>query len=248
MRLVDRLTMPWTDHVVCCSQAVLRSVQAKVGGIRKGLHVIPFGVEVSRFVSDRVMERSEFRLDKSLPVLGTICRLIEPKKGLAFLLGAVAALEREAGKPVCQLLIVGDGPARQSLMSLGESLGIAERIVFAGERRDIPVLLSVMDIFALPSLYEGFGIAILEAMAAGKPVIATTAGGIPEFVQHGHTGLLVPPADTKSLAAAIKRMLDNPDWAKVIGQNAQAQVRKQYTIESVVQQHEDLYELCLGRT
>jgi len=101
-----------------------------------------------------------------------------------------------------------------------------------------------MDIFVLPSLYEGFGIAILEAMAAGKPVVATSVGGIPEFVVEGENGFLVPPGDSVVLAAAIRHLLAQPERAKAMGRNGQELVRKHYSIESVVRQHEQLYETC----
>lgn len=247
-RAVDRLTMNWTKYVVCCSEAVRRSVEQRIGGEKEQFVVIPFGVETSRFGDAGMMAGEVLGLQKGLPVIGTVCRLVEPKKGLRFLLEAMAHLEREAAKPVCQLLIVGEGPAEEALRSLGEQLGIASRVVFSGMRRDIPRLLSLIDIFVLPSLYEGFGIAILEAMAAGKPVVATTVGGIPEFVVPGESGLLVQPGDSVALAAAIRQLLAQPERAKVMGRRGQEHVRKHYSIESVVRQHEQLYELCVAQT
>jgi glycosyltransferase involved in cell wall biosynthesis len=105
-----------------------------------------------------------------------------------------------------------------------------------------------MEIFVLPSLYEGFGIAILEAMAAGKPVVASTVGGIPEFVVPGESGLLVPPGDSVALAAAIRQLLAQPEQAKAMGGRGQEHVRKHYSMESVVRQHEQLYEICAAQT
>jgi glycosyltransferase involved in cell wall biosynthesis len=173
---------------------------------------------------------------------------VEPKKGLRVLLEAFAQLQRVHGVSGCQLLIVGDGPARTMLESLRDRLGLTDRVIFAGTRRDLPQVLSLLDVFVLPSLYEGFGIAILEAMAAGKPVIATAVGGIPEFVEHARTGVLVPPGDSMALASAIKEMIVCPARAKSMGCHAQAYVRKHHTIEASVRQHEDLYELCLSQT
>ena len=243
-RAIDRLTMKWTRYLVCCSEAVRRSVEQRIGGKKEQFVVIPFGVETCRFGDGGMTSEVVLGLREELPVIGTVCRLVEPKKGLRFLLEAMGHLEREAAKPVCQLLIVGEGPAEEALRSLSERLGIAPRVIFSGRRRDIPQLLSLMDIFVLPSLYEGFGIAILEAMAAGKPVVATTVGGLPEFVVEGENGFLVPPGDSVGLAAAIRHLLAQPERAKAMGCNGQEHVRKHYSIESVVRQHEQLYETC----
>jgi glycosyltransferase involved in cell wall biosynthesis len=247
-RSIDRLTMKWTKYIVCCSEAVRRSVEKRIGGEKEQFVVIPFGVETNRFRDIGMTSGATLGLQEGLPVIGTVCRLVEPKKGIRFLLEAMAQLEREAGKPVCQLLIVGEGPAEEALRSLSEQLGIASRVVFSGMRRDVPQLLSLMEIFVLPSLYEGFGIAILEAMAAGKPVVASTVGGIPEFVVSGESGLLVPPGDSVALATAIRQLLAQPERAKAMGCRGQEHVRKHYSIESVVRQHEQLYETCAVQT
>jgi glycosyltransferase involved in cell wall biosynthesis len=247
-RVFDRLTMKWTKYIVCCSESVRRSVGRRIGGAKEQFVVIPFGVETTRFGDAGPMAGTVLGLQGGLPIIGTVCRLVEPKKGLRYLLEAMAHLEQEAGKPVCQLLIVGEGPAEKTLRALSEQLGIGSRVVFAGMRRDIPQLLALMDIFVLPSLYEGFGIAILEAMATGKPVVASTVGGIPEFVVSGESGLLVPPGDSIALAAAIRQLLAQPERAKIMGRRGQEHVRHHYSIESVVRQHEQLYEMCVAQT
>lgn len=247
-RAIDRLTLKWTKYIVCCSEAVRRSVGQRIGGEKEQFVVIPFGVEMDRFRGASVISDGKLTLQDGLPVIGTVCRLLEPKKGLRFLLEAAARLEQEAGKPVCQVLIVGEGPAERNLRALSKRLGIASRVAFTGMRRDIPQLLSVMDVFVLPSLYEGFGIAILEAMAAGKPVVASSVGGIPEFVVTGESGLLVQPGDSVALAAAIGKLLAQPKHAKAMGRRGQEHVRNNYSIESVVRQHEQLYEMCVPQT
>jgi glycosyltransferase involved in cell wall biosynthesis len=247
-RAIDRLTMKWTNYMVCCSEAVRRSVEQRIGGEKEQFVVIPFGVELERFRETSVTSNGSVTLREGLPVIGTVCRLVEPKKGLSVLLEAMAHLKQEAGKPICQLLIVGEGPAEEKLRALSEQFGIASHVVFAGKRRDIPHLLSLMDVFVLPSLYEGFGIAILEAMAAGKPVVASRVGGIPEFVVSGESGLLVQPGDSVALVAAIRRLLAQPEQAKALGRRGQQHVRKHYSIESVVKEHEHLYEMCMAQT
>jgi glycosyltransferase involved in cell wall biosynthesis len=247
-RMIDRATMKWTKYIVCCSAAVQTSVRQRIGGTQEQCVVIPFGVDADRFCDVAGMLEDTIVLESGLPVIGSVCRLVEPKKGIKYLLEAVAQLEQEAGKPVCQVLLVGEGPARQSIRTLSERLGISPRVSFLGVRRDIPEILSLMNIFLLPSLYEGFGIAILEAMAAGKPVVATTVGGIPEFVIPGQSGLLVPPGDALALARAIKQLLDEPEKARAMGSQGQKHVRQHYSIGSMVRRHEQLYELCLSKS
>lgn len=244
----DSLTLSWTHSLICCSDAVRRSVRSHLGGEAQKYLAIPFGIDIGLYERAASVKRRELGLREDLAVLGTVCRLIEPKKGLAVLLQAVAQLKEQAGTPGFQLLIVGEGPAYGGLRALSERLGIAPWVVFAGLRRDIPGLLPLMDLFVLPSLYEGFGIAILEAMAAGRPVVATAVGGIPEVVVHGETGLLVPPGDPVSLADALRELLAHPERARVLGARGRERAREKFRIESIVRQHETLYEACLRQS
>jgi glycosyltransferase involved in cell wall biosynthesis len=248
IRMVDRLTVKWTHAIVCCSEAVRRSVSSCIGGAADQYSTIYFGVDTSKFVRANTAARAEVGLLEGVPVIGTVCRLIEPKKGLSVLLSAVAHMKRRSLAPECQLLIIGDGPARESLQAMCDRLGISGSVVFAGVHRDIPRLLRLFTVFVLPSLYEGFGIAILEAMAAGVPVVATRVGGIPEFVIHEDTGLLVAPADPEELADAIHGLLASPERAERMGRRAQAVAQMKFGIDSIVRQHERLYEACVNRS
>lgn len=241
----DRLTMPWTHAIVCCSEAVCRSVRAQLGGEEKKYVAIPFGVDVEQYDGAGLLKRRDLGLREEPAVIGTVCRLVEPKKGLAVLLQAAARLREQAPAPDFQLLIVGDGPAYGSLRAWAEQIGLAPRVVFAGMRRDVAGLLPLMEIFVLPSLYEGFGIAILEAMAAGRPVVATAVGGIPEVVVHGETGLLVPPGDPVALADALHELLANPERARELGVRGRERAHKKFRIDAIVKRHEDLYDACI---
>ncbi len=245
VRLVDRLTLTWTDCIVCCSGAVGRSVVSRIGGKIEHFTFIPFGVDIDQFEPAAAATRRELGLRDGQKVIGTVCRLVEPKKGLRILLQAMAVLAKRYGQPPCQLLLVGDGPSRHELELLREQLGLSSWVVFAGSRRDIPRVLHAVDAFVLPSLYEGFGIAILEAMAAGKPVIATAVGGIPEFVLSGETGLLVEPGNVEALADAIDRLLSHPQQARTMGAKGRIRAGERYHISTVVRQHEQVYTACL---
>ena len=244
VRMIDRLTFGWSHAVVCCSEAVRRSVSACLGAPASRQIIIPFGVDARQFAAADQAAREELELGGG-PIVGTVCRLVEPKKGLSVLLQAIALLQRGGGPP-CQLLIVGDGPARPSLESLSRRLGVGDCVRFTGPRRDIPRILPLLDLFVLPSRYEGFGIAILEAMAAGKPVVATTAGGIPEFVVAGETGLLVEPGNAAQLAEAIGCLLREGERAKQMGLRGRSRVLEKFQMSTVVRQHEQVYQACLA--
>ena len=129
------------------------------------------------------MTKSDLGLQEAVATIGTVCRLDEPTKGLAVLLKGLARLNQMSNIPPFQLLLVGDGPSAKGLRRLSEELALNEIVIFAGLRCDVERILPLLDIFVLPSLSEGFGIALVEAMAAGCPVVATAVGGIPEIVQ-----------------------------------------------------------------
>ncbi len=246
MRAIDRLTFQWSHAVVWCSEAVRRSVSVRIGGRVAQQATIPFGVDLRRFASTDIATRQELGLREGGQLIGTVCRLVEPKKGLSVLLKAMAVLKQRKGDPGCQLLIVGDGPSRPLLEAMSEQLGLSHCVVFAGTRRDIQRVLPLLDVFVLPSLYEGFGIAILEAMAVGKPVVATSVGGIPEFVVPGETGLLVEPGNAAALADAIACVLHDSDRAKQMGASGRSRVQAGFQISTVVRRHEQVYEACLA--
>ncbi|MBL7199911.1 MAG: glycosyltransferase [Anaerolineae bacterium] len=211
------------------------------------LVVIPNGVPVETATccspeSTQAL-RQEWGIDADVLVVGTVARL-GPEKGHAYLLEAAA----EVLKQVLQtrLLLVGDGPMRSQLEGRAKALGVADSIVFAGLRHDVPTILSLFDLFVLPSLWEGLPMAVLEAMAAGLPVVATAVGGTPEVVVDGVTGLLVPPGDPDALAEAIFRLLRDPDLRQRMGQAGRERVVERFSAERMVERTEQLYEQLLA--
>ncbi len=183
--------------------------------------------------------RANLNGNSNRPIVLTVARL-DKQKGHCFLLEAAALI------PQAQFVLVGEGPARSSLEEHAQALGLGDRVVFLGYRPDIPELLACCDLFVLPSLYEGLPISVLEAMAVGKPVIASAVGGTAEVVIHGETGLLVPPADPIALATAIRTLLADPTLAQRLALNGQTRAQQDFSAKRMVQQVTQVYDELLS--
>ena len=192
------------DAVTACSAYVLRDLGA-FGEVRGPTHVVPNGVEPSDFAATT---RPSEDVGRYVLAIG---RLV-PQKGFDVL---VEAFKSDALRDLT-LVLVGDGPERGRLQSRAANLGLATRVRFLGsvERSRIPALFCGADAFAFPSRGEGFGIALLEAMAAGVPAVAAAAGGVPEFAHDGENALLVPPDDPAALAEGLARLIADPQLRK----------------------------------
>lgn len=177
------------------------------------------------------------------PVVGSIARLVW-KRGHKELLAAAAVVARE--EPAVRFVLIGDGPLRPGLEREAATLGLNGRLRFLGAVPDAATLLPYLDVFVLPSIWEGMSNALLEAMAAGKPVVATSVGGNPELITHEKTGLLVPPADAEALAAAILRLVRDPALARSMAEAARQRVASEFTLERMVRRLEQLYDDSLG--
>ena len=165
-------------------------------------------------------------------------------KGHKYLIEAVSKLKKDF--PSLHLVIVGSGDRHDALLQQAKLAGLDDAVHFLGHRDDVEVCLAGMDLFVLPSLNEGMGRALVEAMAAGLPVIASRVGGIPAVISHEHTGLLVPPGDAGALADAIRRLLDRPDWAKQLGLAAGRSVDSRYGSVSMVRVIESIFAEALS--
>jgi glycosyltransferase involved in cell wall biosynthesis len=167
----------------------------------------------------RSAARALLGLADDVAVVGTVGNFTA-KKDHPTLLRAFAHLAVD--HPDAVLVLVGTGPDEEAARRLGDELGLGARIRFLGSRGDVPALLPGLDVFVLSSRYEGLPIALLEAMAAGVACVATAVGGIPEVIEHAASGLLVPPADPSALAAALAKVLEDPDLAAGLGTAAAA--------------------------
>ena len=201
--------------------------------------VVPNGIDASRLRCEPdAALRAILSRDGTRPVMLTMSRLV-PAKGLVCLLGAMQELAQ------VQLVIAGDGPQREELMMRARDLGLADRVDFLGHRDDIPQLLACSDVFAYPTRNEALGLAILEAMAAEKPIVATRVGGTGEAIVDGHSGLLVPPGDPAALAAAVRRLLNDPPAAAALARTASYRVQELFSSTRMVEQVSGVYDELL---
>ena len=202
--------------------------------------VIPNGVDLGRF---RPSTRGRRRQGEKIRCLA-VARLVE-RKGLSDLIEALAALER--GR--FELEILGSGPDQQKLKDLADRLGVRREVIFAGAvgRSEVPGRFRDADIFTLASREEAFGNVFAEAMASGLPVVGTTAGGIPELIDHGKNGYLVPPREPRALAAAIRLLADNPDLRAEIGRRNRAQAEANLSWARVTTRYLSIYNGVLRR-
>jgi sugar transferase (PEP-CTERM/EpsH1 system associated) len=240
-RLLNRLTGWLPDRIICVSQQVADFAAQEIGLPPAKLTVIRNGIDIDQFTDlpDQQTARAMF----GLPVPGKIMAAIgrpRPVKGFSYLLEAFAQIA--ADQPDLYLLFVGDGPEKRPLQTAAQQLPSANRVIFLGDQQEIPRLLAALDILVLPSLWEGLPNVVLEAMAAGLPVVATAVGGTPELVVEGETGLLVPPRDPATLAEAIVTLLTDPELARRLGENGRQRVTTQFTIQQTVAQTESLYQ------
>jgi glycosyltransferase involved in cell wall biosynthesis len=245
--LMEKFLSLVTQKIICCSKAVEDFVTGYERINPSKTLVIYNGVDEKRFskIKNSSLLKAKLGLDSDELVIGTVSSLF-PHKGHKFLFEAAPLIL--AAFPSTRFLIVGDGVLRRELENRAEELNLSSRVIFAGTRKDVPDLLSLMDIFVLPSsIREGLGISIIEAMAAEKPVVATDIGGIPEVVKDGQTGLLVPPRNPAALARAIIELLNDPGKAKAMGKQGRARFEEKFTIGKMLSEVENLYESLISQ-
>ncbi|AFV11757.1 glycosyltransferase [Thermacetogenium phaeum DSM 12270] len=232
------------SHLITVSNALKKEIERlgwfpedRISVVCNGLDVGYFPVGVARTAL-----REQLGINGNWPVIGTVARL-EPQKGVRILLEALKYIDKEYG-PV-YLLIVGDGPERGSLQRFAVELNLAERVIFTGYRSDVRELLSLLDVVAVPSLSEGFSIFCLEALAAGRPVVASSVGGLRDLIQHERTGFLVPPGDAKAMGAVIVSLLSERVAASNLGRRGRDFVARRFTGEQMIAGTAEVYEIVL---
>ena len=242
---IDRFLLRWTDAVIPVSNAVKVYYQEK---LRRGngiFEVVYNGVNYGRFASATAdgKKRELLGIPRSHRVLGAIGRLV-PQKGLDVLLAAFAAVSRSFGEASC--VILGEGPLKEEMEKRVEQLGLSGKVFFVGPRLDIQDWLAEFDIVVTASRYEGLSLALAEAMAAGKPVVATAVGGNAELVVDGETGFIVPPEDAGALSAAILNLLGDPGMIASMGERGRRRVRDGFTEERMARKVQAVYDRLLA--
>jgi glycosyltransferase involved in cell wall biosynthesis len=242
--LVERWLMRHTDRVIVSARSVRDFYIAQVGADPAKVDVIYNAVDWSQLQTSvsRQDLRAQVGVPDEVPLAGIIARLTE-QKAHTYLFDAMASYP---GLATMHLLVVGDGALRTSLESRVAQLGLHRRVHFLGARRDLGNLLAAVDLFVMPSLWEGLPLAMVLAMGAGLPVVATAVAGIPEVVQDGASGLLVPPADAPALGAALARLVADAGLRRSLGERAAAFVRPRFGADGYLASVTTLYDRLLA--
>jgi glycosyltransferase involved in cell wall biosynthesis len=239
-RIAYRLVGRFAGRLVTVSEANKRFLAERVGIPPRRVQVIPNGVPVDGRASSVALSalRESLGLNQHHPVIGTVGSLY-PVKGHRYLIDAAPfVLERF---PQAIFVIVGQGGLRKELEAQAARLEVAAHLRFLGHREDVHNLLSIYDIFVLPSLSEGMPLALLEAMAAGLPAVATRVGGVMEVLDDRKTGLLVPSRDSRALADKMITLLGDPPLAKELGEAARHVAASRFPLAGMVRAYEGIY-------
>jgi len=245
-RFLRRAFPCWGKKVIAISEQVREHLinDFKLSG--KDIAVINNGIDIDRFKAVVLKPKTEIKKKFGLndgPVIGIIARLSDVK-GHKYLIEAMKEVLAKFSRS--SLLIVGAGKMQKELTALVNNLGINRSVNFIPEVSDTTEALAAMDIFVMPSLQEGLGLALMEAMASGLAVIGSNVGGIKTLIQDGRTGLLTQPADSKALAGAILMLLDNPSKIPALGREAQNFIQENFSQDKMVLETEKEYIECLN--
>lgn len=231
--------------MVAVSEDIARGLCQAVGIRPNRIRIIYNGIETDLFHPNqktREQIRRELQVTDEQSVIGTIGNLY-PVKGHTYLVRAAAAVTQVFPESV--FIIAGRGQLLEGLQTEARELGVEKHIRFLGFREDVPALLQAMDIFVLPSLSEGLPLSALEAMASGKPVVATRVGGVPEVVVDGETGFLVAPEDADDLAEKLVCLLKAPCLLQQLGAKGHEMVKERFSLDRMVKNYEELYQKAL---
>lgn len=246
--LLRRLLAPFIDRYVPVSRDLRGWLERVVRIPAHKLQLIDNGVDTERFHHEGALGAEAWQDDPDAFVIGTVGRL-QDVKDQATLIDAFAHLRTLVPEARLRLVLVGDGPLRAQLETRVRGHGLADSVCFAGPRSDVAPVMRSFSLFALSSIAEGTPVTLLEAMASGLPVVATAVGGIPDLVEQGVSGTLVPPKDPQALAAAIAPYVRERALARRHGAAGRERVEQQYSMQAMLAAYVALYdELCQTKT
>lgn len=239
-RLISRI---FTDKIIAISRAV------KINLIESGvpadmITIIYNGIDTTKFEGIKGTLRKELNTAPDIPIIGMVARLV-PEKGYEYAINAFYRVLKDY--PNALLVIIGSGSLEKSLKNMCSELGIENNVVFMGYRQDVENLMADFDLFVLSSVSEGLGLSLLEAMALGKPVVATITGGIPEVIKDGTNGLLVQPGNDVYLAENMVKILSDRDLARRLGDEAKKTVVEKFSSKTMIEKTEKVYQEVLQR-
>jgi glycosyltransferase involved in cell wall biosynthesis len=245
--LLYRLTARKVSGFIAISDEVRESAIRQIGPIQNKIITIPNGVDLRRYngsAFDKEMLLRQLGITPGSRLIVTVGRLTE-QKGHCYLITAAAAILSRY--PDAHFLFVGDGELKRALQAQVKDLEVSEHVHFLGVRSDVPDILAVADLFVLASLWEGLSIALLEAMASGKPIVATAVSGTTQVMTHGETGLIVPPGDARALADAILQLFSDPLQAQTMAQAARKHVEIHFSAQRQAEEYLALYHFLLQK-
>jgi glycosyltransferase involved in cell wall biosynthesis len=231
------------DYYIAISYKI-KNVLVRDGIPEESIHVVHSGIDPQRFATTSHSKlSSEFALKSNERAVINVAHLAECK-GQKFLIQAIPLVLKHI--PNVRFFIVGGGGLQDQLQALSVELGVEDKVIFTGFRQDVEAFYHLADLFVMSSVHEGLGTAILDAAALGIPVVATEAGGIPEIIEDGVTGRLVPPADHEQLAAAIVDALIDPGSSHRMAAQGQEKIRSEFTTEAMVAGNMAVYQKILN--
>lgn len=238
-RLVDRTLARFSTRLIACTALVANKLAREDGIAAARIVTLANGVDLARFVDVTAVDLEEaLAAPGTSPWLAVLGRL-EPVKGQSYLLECLALLRERQIDFRC--VLIGEGPDRNTLARRIVELGLQDRVFLAGFQAQVPEWLAAVDVLVIPSRWEGLPMALLEAMALAKPVVAHAVGGIPDVVRDGEEGLLVPPNHPRAMVDALQRMLVDADFRRAAGARALERVTAHYSAQSLAQDYEALY-------
>jgi glycosyltransferase involved in cell wall biosynthesis len=238
--MIERLTAGIADRMVALTEGERRDYIACSVANPEKMVTIHSGVNIDRFIKVKVSSEGKKRsldLNAEAPVVGTVGWLL-PIKGPIYLLRAMAEVWQS--HPDIHLVYVGKGDLEEDVKGEAYRTGVSDKVKFLGWRSDIPEIMQVLDVFVLPSLNEGMGRVLVEAMAAGKPIVASNVGGIPDLVKDGQNGFLVGPGDVNGLSLAMKKLIEDEELRVKMGAKGRAMAQS-YGVDEMIRKIDELY-------